>query len=193
MVSEQPLFRLHLAITALITLAIWALLAWQHLNGGVASHHILDRADMPAISNWWGGLLLPVLSFFLLGRIHRRSTVRQYESTGALKYPMSVVAGFAGAVLYGTLLSAAFTFDYSTLTSTMFRGLFLLALVLPIFRAEYVLGFVLGMTFTFGAVLPTIVASVVAVLAMILYHYVRPVPMRLLSWITRAPRQSAAQ
>ena len=61
---------------------------------------------------------------------------------------MSVVAGFVGALLFGILLSVSFTNDYETIASYLFRGMFLLALLLPVYRAECVLGFVLGMTFT---------------------------------------------
>jgi hypothetical protein len=178
-------------ITALVTLFIWTLLGWEHFHGGVASHHFLHRADLPAISNWWGGLLLPVLTWFLLGRIHRRSAVHRDGTAGTSRYPRTVVAGFAGALLYGISLSTAFTLDYSAATSLMFQALFLLALFFPIYRAESVLGFVLGMTFTFGAILPTLVGSVVAVIAMLIYRYVRPVLTRFLYWIVRV-RTSAA-
>lgn len=59
-------------ITAVITLFIFSILLWDHIHGGVQSHHILDQEELPAISNWWGGLLLPVLSWILLGRIEKR-------------------------------------------------------------------------------------------------------------------------
>jgi hypothetical protein len=55
----------------------------------------------------------------------------------------------------------------------MFLGVSVIALVLPIYRAENVLGFVLGMTFTFGAVLPTAVGSVVAMLSAASHRLVR--------------------
>jgi hypothetical protein len=50
----------------------WTWLVWRHFHGGMPSHHFLDRADMPAISNGWGGLLLPWMTWFLLGRVQRR-------------------------------------------------------------------------------------------------------------------------
>ncbi|TVR76333.1 MAG: hypothetical protein EA409_13645 [Saprospirales bacterium] len=59
-------------ITAVIALFIFSILLWDHFHGGVQSHHILDQEELPAISNWWGGLLLPVLSWILLGRIEKR-------------------------------------------------------------------------------------------------------------------------
>ena len=56
-------------------------------------------------------------------------------------------------------------------------GMLLLALLLPVYRPECVLGFVLGMTFTFGAILPTVVASVIAAFSALVQLCVRPVFM----------------
>lgn len=184
--NEQQLFRARLSITAVIAIGIWALLVWEHTDGGVASHHFLNRADMPAISNWWGGLLLPVLTWFLVGRIHHRGVRLRGERIGAAKYLPGVAAAFAGALLYGVLLSAFFTLEYSAFTSYMFQGLFLLALFLPVYRAEYVLGFVVGMTFTFGAVLPTVIGSLIAVMSAALFGYVRPIVFRVADRFVRA-------
>lgn len=39
-------------------------------------------------------------------------------------------------------------------------GLFGAAVLLPAYRAECLLGFVLGMTFVFGAVIPTLIGSI---------------------------------
>lgn len=42
-------------LTLVVVLCIWSLLIWQHFHGGVPSHHLLHRSDLPAVSNWWGG------------------------------------------------------------------------------------------------------------------------------------------
>jgi len=152
-------------------LAELAHLAWEHSHGGVISHHILHRADMPAISNWWGALLLPALAWFLAGRIQRR--------IGQSTLPMSVVAGFVGSLLFGILLAVAFTNHFQSLASYLFLGLILLAVLLPVYRAECVLGFVLGMTFTFGAVLPTVVGSIIGALSAAIHLFLRPLLLRL--------------
>lgn len=129
-------------------------LGWEHTHGGVAAHHILNRADLPAISNWWGALLIPAITWVVAGRIQRRLLQR-----GAHKGV--VVAGFLGALAWGAALAAAFAMNHEAVTY-IFLGAFALSLLVPTYRAEYVLGFVLGMTFTFGAVLPTIIALVIA-------------------------------
>lgn len=72
--SKEMFYKTQLYFTAIITIAIWSLLIWEHYHGGVPSHHILAREDLPEFSNWWGGLLLPLLSFFLLYRIKKRLT-----------------------------------------------------------------------------------------------------------------------
>jgi hypothetical protein len=93
--------------------------------------------------------------------------------------PVNVVVGFVGALMCGVLLAVAFTRHEGALASSVFLAQVLLALALPVYRAECVLGFVLGMTFTFGAVLPTAVGSLVAALSAVVHLGVRPVLARL--------------
>jgi hypothetical protein len=183
--SEQQLPRLRLYFSALVMLAELAHLAWEHFNGGVPSPHFLHRSDMPAISNWWGALVLPVLTWCLTGRIQKRITLQSGEKVAALKVPVRVVAGFVGSSLFGILLSAFFANDHQAVASYLFLGMFLLALLMPVYRAECVLGFVLGMTFTFGAVLPTVVGSIIAAVSAVIFFYVRPSLVRLCAWFKR--------
>ncbi|AOD15680.1 hypothetical protein VB151_11390 [Xanthomonas fragariae] len=51
--------------------------------------------------------------------------------------------------------SIAFMMGNETAMSTLFVSTLTSGLVIPAYRAEYIFGFVLGMTFVFGAVLPT--------------------------------------
>jgi hypothetical protein len=87
--------------------------------------------------------------------------------------PVNILYGFAGALFFGILLSIFFTLGYSELPGYMIAGLFLLALFIPVYRAECLLGFVIGMTYTFGAVLPTAFGSVLVLVSAILYLYIR--------------------
>ena len=154
--------------TTSILLAELAHLAWEHFHGGISRHHILNRVDRPAISNGWGILLLPTLTWFLTGRILNRP---EFLTDGPRSTDgRRVIAAFAGSILYGALLSGGFSFGYTTLTEVLFQGLVGLALFLPIHRSECVLGFILGMTFVFGAILPTGIASILAAFSWLIHR-----------------------
>ena len=160
-------FKTRLYLTGSVTIAIWSLLLWNHFHGGIPSHHILARKDLPEISNAWGGLLLPLLTWFLLYRIQKR-----IGSNADKTLKINVLYGFLAALFFGILLSTSFTLGFK-MESKMLMSVFVIALFFPIYRAEYLLGFVLGMTFTFGAVLPTLIGSILVLISAILYLYVR--------------------
>lgn len=172
--DERTFFKSSLYFTAAITLAIWTLLLWLHYHGGVPSHHILANKDLPKISNWWGGLLLPLLTCILLYRIWQvnfRPVSNSTERSGLL---LPVLYRFLFSLLFGILLSIFYTFGYEDIPRYMILALLVLALFIPIYKAECLLGFVIGMTFTFGAVLPTGIGVILASVGLILYVFVRP-------------------
>ena len=146
-----------------------ATLRGSTFHGGIASHHFLNRADMPAVSNGWGLLLCPAISWFLGGIALRRSIATAAAATINAPGGQTEAAGLArrrvrrifAELLFGASLAATFSLGYRDVTSILFFGVLLLALVFRVYRAECVcVGFVLGMTFTFGAILPALVASV---------------------------------
>ena len=183
--NEKAFFNTSLYFTGIVTIAIWSLLAWNHYHGGVPSHHILHREDLPAISNWWGVLLLPLLTWFLLYRIQKRIMRDNVEKSKVSKPLGNILFGFTVALLFGILLSVFFTFGYSNISGYILSGLFLLALFFPFYWAECMLGFVIGMTFTFGVVLPTAVGIILALVGAVLYLYVRPVILYIASRFAR--------
>lgn len=104
---------LRLIITVSISILIIGLLFWTHFNGGVPSHHILQQKELPAISNWWGGILLPILSWILLGKIKNR--IEQQPSPDRQQYRskrMRIIALFCVGLIFGILLAVAFTNNY---------------------------------------------------------------------------------
>lgn len=184
--NEQQAKRIRIYLTVAVLLAEIGHLAWEHFHGGIASHHFLNRADMPAVSNAWGLLLLPAISWFLGGIALRRSIATaaavtinapggQAEAAGLAR---GVFVGFFAGLLFGASLAATFSLGYHDVTSILFFGMLLLALVFRVYRAECVLGFVLGMTFTFGAILPALVASVVAVISAVAHRVLYPLARR---------------
>jgi hypothetical protein len=153
---------MRIKLTAAIAILMVVLLGWQALHGGVPAHHLLANKDLPAISNWWGLLTLPALGWFALGRIERR-----YRRAPATVRPM--VAGFAAGLAYGALLAGMFMMGRPDVSDNMAMGIFAIALLYPIYRAECILGFVIGMNFFLGAILPMIAACIFAASGAVLF------------------------
>jgi hypothetical protein len=172
--NEKKLYSYRLYFTGLITIAIWSLLIWSHYHGGVTSHHLLHREELPAISNWWSGLLIPLLTWFLSYRIQKRVFQNKGEHSNVSKPLITIVYGFFAALLYGVLVSIFFTYDIASVPGYMLLGILVIALFYPIYRAECILGFVLGMTIIFGAFIPTIVAGIFSLPGILLYRLIRP-------------------
>lgn len=157
------------AVASLVVLAlVLAHLSWEHTHGGVKSHHFLQRADMPAMSNWWNLLLLPVLAWWLGGRVVKSGRCWQ-----------RVLLGGGMAVFAGIALSSAFLVGWEDAAAAVFGALILSTLVAPLFRSEYFFGLVLGLTATFGAVIALTLASVLAAIAWALQRGLYPVVERL--------------
>jgi len=152
--------------TVAVTVIMALLLGWQHLHGGVPAHHLLADPSLPTLSNWWGLLTLPLLVWFLAGHIERRRHAEPRAAHGDF-------AAFTGALVFGAVLSFLFTAGRHTATDYMVQALAVVALFYPIHRAACVLGFVIGMTWTFGAVLPTIAAGIFAAVGAAIYYGVR--------------------
>lgn len=171
--TQKNFSTLSLFLTGFMTCMIWALLAWDHFHGGVPSHHFFANKNLPAISNWWGGLLVPALTAWLLYRIQKRVFLPQNDDQEIKKRLKQVLYGCCGGLILGMLISFFFNLGNDEVNSYLLLGLFPLALFLPIYRAECFLGFVLAMTYTFGGVLPIIVGSVLITICFILYRVVR--------------------
>lgn len=155
--------RLTLAALALMAEALH--LGWEALHGGIVSHHLLQRADLPGLSNAWGLLLLPALAAWAAGRLPKPPATQRAW--------LPVALGFALPLLLGAALSLAFQLQLQALTEGLFFGLLLLAVLLPAHRPESLLGFVLGMSWTFGAVLPALIGGGVAGLSWLVRGIVR--------------------
>jgi len=142
-------------------------LAWEASHGGVQSHHLLNRANLPSVSNSWGLLVLPVLGWVAAYFVRRRAKFSAHA-------PSQALAAFFGSLVVGLALSAAFRLDLGSVTSGLFFAVLLSGVVLRTYRAEYVFGFVLGMTFVFGSVLPTMAALVAGSVSVLAHFAVYP-------------------
>lgn len=157
--------RRRILLTLLALCAELALLAREHLHGGVLSHHLLANPDLPAVSNWWGLLLVPLLTWWTVGRIERR--VRLAASGGSARKPAPLLA-FLCALAYGAALAALFAAG-SPLVEYVFFGLLALALVVRLWHAECLLGFVLAMNFVAGPILPAMFGAVIALFSWLVH------------------------
>ncbi len=170
--QEKSFSILRIYIIALMSIGIGSLLLWDHYHGGVPSHHLLADENLPSISNWWGGVLLPLLGFFLTWRIKKRLFGKEGEVVDREIF-LSVVYGFIGALIFGITLSVFFTLSYNEIPSYMLMSSFVLALFIPTYRSEYLFGFVIGMTYTFGGVLPTLIGGILLSIYAIIYLLIR--------------------
>jgi hypothetical protein len=152
-------------LTLAVALATGLLLAWQQFTTGVPAHHLLARTDMPAISNWWGLLLLPLLAWVAASRVEAR-----YGGAAAAS---GAIPGFMGGLAFGAAVALFFSLGRMELCEYLMQGLLLVALFHRIYRAETLLGFAFGMTYAFGPVLPVLVASVLALGGYVLYQLPR--------------------
>ena len=121
----------------------------------------------------WGLLSLPLLTWYLLGRIERR---RAGDPGSASR----IKGAFAGALLFGVALGLLFNAGQGTAAEYLVQSLAVVALFYPIYRAEYVLGFVLGMSWAFGPVLPIIPACLFALVGAVIHLGVRLIYARML-------------
>ncbi|OHE83061.1 MAG: hypothetical protein A2579_02915 [Lysobacterales bacterium RIFOXYD1_FULL_69_11] len=133
-------------------------LAWEHLHGGIVSHHLLNDPTLPALWNGWGIVVLPVLAWVASSRAFQRTgTAWRLHRPFALRLLSALLAGLA--------LSVAFAYGREDIAGMVLVGLLLSALAVRVYRVEYLLGFVLGMAFTFGALLPTLIGGCIALLS----------------------------
>lgn len=175
--DEPAFFKLRIYFTVIVTVAIGSLLTWNYYNGGIPSHHLLADENLPKFSNLWGLLLLPLLTWVLSYRTQKRV----FRQGGVSNVSMKITFySFFAPLLYGITMSAFFSFGYPDMTGNLMFAIFVGALFFPVYRAECLLGFILGMTFTFGAVLPTIIGSILCVIAFILYKTIRPFALYLI-------------
>jgi len=168
----------HLLLTGIVTLLIWAHLAWDHFNGGVPTHFIMQSGDLPGISNWWGGFAFPLFTWFLLYRIKQR--VNNDTVSDEVNSLRKIIYKFVAGLTFGVALSLFFTIGISV-TDYMMIGLFLMSFFIPIYRVEYLLGFVVGTAYTFGAIIPIVFGTVLTVLFALIYKSTQAITVYLRS------------
>ncbi|MEQ9310646.1 MAG: hypothetical protein RLN90_14410 [Balneolaceae bacterium] len=172
--SEKHFKKISTYFISMVVLFVLGHLLWEHLNGGVLSHHLLHSSDFPAISNWWNIVVLPFLAWFSTTRIKKRITFRSDDVSDGRMIPNGILIGFFGMLIVSLLQSVAFEFGYESITMYMALCVLLIGLFLPIYRAEYILGHVLGATFTFGSIIPIMGFLIIATISAFSNLFVKP-------------------
>lgn len=176
-----------LILIGIVTLLMWAHLGWDYLHGGVPTHHIGMSENLPGISNWWGGIVLPFLTWFLLVRIQNR--LKESLETNKKNNMRNILYGYFGSLIFGAVFSYFFINGYfpsgSDLPQYVLLILILISFFVPLYRAEYLLGFVIGMTYTFGPIIPIGLGGLLMILFAITYKYLRTGILYALSMIRR--------
>lgn len=180
--SEQHFNKLRAYVITAVVLLVFGQLLWEHLHGGVVTHHFLASSDYPGFSNWWAIVILPTLAWFASTRVKKRISFEP-ESAGGGKLPKSVLIGFFGVLALAILQSVGFEFGYENISMYSILSLLLISLFLPIYRAECILAHVLGSTFTFGPIIPLIVISIIALISAFSNLCVGPLVVRGWRWV----------
>ena len=170
---------------------MFSFLFWEHFHGGVTTHYILHQKDLPSISNWWGGILLPVLTWFLLSRIEKRLDKENSQTEQSNTALNKVFWIFLTGLVFGLLLSISFTYEYKPFLDNVLYIIIVLSFIIPVFYSEFILGFILGMTYTFGAIIPTVFILIIAVVGLVAYRIIRPIILSLVTRIGSSFNKSA--
>lgn len=166
-------------ITSIILILIFALLFWEYFHGGVPSHHILQQKDLPEISNWWGAMLLPALTWILLGRIEKRLNKQDTLNQQIINPFFKIIGLFLLGLTLGISIVVSFTNNYYYFLDNVPYVFLVFSLVFPLHYSEFILGFIIGMTYTFGVLLPTIFILIIVALGFLIYRFIRPLIFRI--------------
>ena len=158
-----------LIFITIATLLMLGMLLLEHSKGGVNSYHPLGNKDLPKISNWLGLLMIPVFSWFAISNLQKRNKNEDNKQKPVSK---SQLYGFIGGVLFGIVTTIVY-YAQLGINSHLLLLIIVLALFVPIYRAEYYLGYVLGMIYGFGGVLPILFGGVSIIVYLLVYKLIR--------------------
>lgn len=157
-----------LFITA-ATLALASIhILWEYFHGGVVTHYPLADSSNPGLSNWWGLLTLPTLTWIVLWLIDRRNTHSKNGNTSGDNVGFHKNC-FIGALVFGLSMSLLWELGQEAVLQYVILLPWVLSFFLRIYYPEATLGFVLGMIYTFGGVLPIVFAVVIQTVGFLIY------------------------
>ncbi len=147
---------------ALFTLALILL---EHYNGGVVTHYPLADDSLPGITNWWGMLTIPSLTWIVLTIIEKRDRKDGSNETRRYSRNPYLLAG----LIFGLSVGLLWEFRLEEILQYYIMLPWALALFLRVYLPESLLGFALGMLYTFGGVLPIGIGLILQIVGFLIY------------------------
>lgn len=163
--------RIKVTIAAFIIVLIFILI--EHYNGGVETHYLLAREDLPGISNWWGLLTIPLLGWIVSTLTTHRRNKKVKSKQNLEEDNNNVLKRFIAALIFGIVASILWEFNLENILQYFILLPILIALFIPVHLPEFLLGFVLGMMYTFGGILPIIVGLVLLTICFVINELIR--------------------
>lgn len=119
-----------------------------------------------------------LLGFFCVGL--KRDLIKKFHRHNRR---ITLLAPFFGffltGLVFGILLSTSFTNEYKPFLDNVLYIIIVLSFIIPVYYSEFILGFILGMTYTFGAIIPTVFILIIAVIGLVAYRLIRPIILSL--------------
>lgn len=151
-------------LTFIVTLLVWAHVLWDHTHGGIPVHYLFMDETMPPFPNWLGAIILPFFTWVLLHRIHKRVDDPEHKDGFRL-----VAGRFLLALLVSGSIALCFVLGIE-MPGFLLLGILALGFVFPLYRSEFLLGWVLGSAYTFGAMIPMLFAVLLAGLLFLFFR-----------------------
>ena len=140
----------------------------EHFNDGVITHYLLSRKELPGFSNWWGLLSVPILAWIVATLLKHRKNKGLKSGQKPDENNKEILKRFVLALVFGIILSLLWELNLENILMYLILLPFLIAFFKPIHLPEILLGFVLGMIYTFGGILPIIFGLVLLLICFLI-------------------------
>lgn len=160
-----------------------ALILWEYFNGGVATHYPGADSSNLGLSNWWGLVTIPMLTWVALGLIEKRTAkeARDREASNNITLERN---HFVAGLVFGLTAALLWELGQQEYLPYVMLSPWVLSLFLRIYLPETTMGFVLAMMATFGAVLPIVFSVVIQPIGFVIYLIFNRGGKRLLTRLT---------
>jgi len=145
-----------IGIILVSTIIVLAHILWEYYNGGVVTHHLLADENLPGISNWWGCITIPILTWIVLIFTKKRIQKEQANNAPSKKITSQIIKQFLLGLSYGAFLSILWETGQENILQYAILVPLALSFFIKVHFAESLLGLVIGMIYTFGGILPLI-------------------------------------